>query len=174
MTYYRYSPYPCYPPQPKRNYWKWWLTLVVAVVIGAMILVAVGLHSTVTTTTSPTSSAPTVSTSSQWLDAVCKPGEVIQGGGNGKWLTGADGGHDSCGASQGHGWIYAGQYSSESLARHDARIMQITGSTAMVPDTGGYMLFTNPTDPTGVSLEPLTQFGFTITTRQGYSPDIGW
>jgi hypothetical protein len=103
------------------------------------------------------------SSSEQWFQAVCKSGTFRGGGGNGQWLSNSVS-RSSCGSSQVPSvWIFIGQYSSDYLARNDAALYHF-GSSAMTRDTDGYMLFAAPTDRSAASLQPLVQFGFTITT----------
>lgn len=104
------------------------------------------------------------SSSDQWFNAVCQQGFFRDGGGNGQWFTNAVG-RASCASSQNPSiWIFIGQYTSEYLADNDAALFRLGGgATAMMGHTDGYWLFAGLTDKSGISLQPLTQFGFTIT-----------
>ena len=174
---YYYPPRPTrYPPPPTRRSTKtaWIMVAILAVVgviglaiFGVMMLRPVKYH------LDPSSGGPAKtkvvpSTQDQWFAAVCKPGTFFDGGGNGQWLTDSVG-RGSCSSSVTRDWIYIGQYSSKYLAQNDAAMSSglSHGSSAIVQDTNGYMLFVAPTDRTGASLQPLAQFGFTITPAQG-------
>lgn len=102
------------------------------------------------------------------VGSVCQsgPGAFRDNPGNGQWLTQADLGRASCEARGYTGWIFIGQYSSQSVASSDAEMFlhgHRIGSSAIGRGGGAYMLFVSQTDNTGGSLQPLTSYGFTIT-----------
>lgn len=175
MTYYgpSYPPNPSYgPPYPNynvrtnqfRRYWKWWAALIAVALLVLVVVGVIALANTSSTTNAgspPTSSTIPASNSDQWDDAVCKPGTFLGGRGNGLPNAEQEG---FCLSSSNLGSISFGQYSSEYLARNDAAMLRGTASSAMLPDENGYALFVALSDRTGASLQPLAQFGFTITT----------
>lgn len=131
--------------------------------VGLLLLVIAGLHSSNSSTTArsgATTQTARSSTSDQWFAAVCQPGTFHNGGR--EVLPNAEAGA-SCMTSPRGGPIFAGQYSSLFVARNDAAVFHMGSSAIIATDSGGYALFVAPTDRSGASLQPLAQFGFTIT-----------
>jgi len=157
------------PPAQRGPSYAKLIAFVAVALLGAItvVMVAAGLHKS--TTTASGGSTHTTSTiipgsSDDWYAAVCQPGTFHDGGGNGQWLTNSVG-RASCGSSVNIAiWIFIGQYSSEYMPRNDAALFgRAGGSSAMLRDTDGYMLFVAPTDRTGAALQPLAKYGFTIS-----------
>lgn len=162
------------PPEarPGPNYAKP-ITIGVMALLGivVIVIVAIGIHNSVTTATTTARGGSTDATSAiirgssdDWYAAVCRSGTFQDGGGNGQWLTNAVG-RASCDSSVSmQNWIFIGQYSSDYLARNDSALFKRAGgSSAMIRDTDGYMLFLSPTDKTGATLQPLAKYGFAIS-----------
>ena len=176
MTYYP-PPYPPpvprqpYPPPPvaprQPNYAK--VSAFVAVALLAVItlvVLVVGLHRSGSTTTAstPTTSTLIQSSSDDWFDAVCRPGSLRSDYGS-RLPNALSGGY--CVSSVDGLAIDIGQYNSEYAARNDGMGQYVTGSYAIIRDTGGWMLFRNINDKTGASLQPLAKFGFVVTSGRG-------
>jgi hypothetical protein len=62
-----------------------------------------------------------------------------------------------------YGPIWIVQFSSPGAARSEAARENLLGATVIATISGKTVLFSAPADWTGASLEPLAQFGFTIT-----------
>jgi hypothetical protein len=142
------------------------VALAVAAIIAVIGLVAV-LHHTGSTTTGsgsvPTTSMIRPSSSDDWYAAVCRPGTFHNGSGH---LHNADHGTASCLSPSG-GPILMGEYSSAYMARNDAAFFSMGSSASLVADSGVTVLFIAPADYTGTALQPLAQYGFTITSSRG-------
>lgn len=168
-------PYPPPLPPPGRNYAKVVALVAIALLaVGVLVLVVLGLHISGSATTpggGMATSAPVV--------AVCKPGSygrpsqryapTFQGAtdvavcmGKLPWTT-DDPVAEGFDPSDRYGPIWIVQFSSLAAARNEATTDNLAGATTIGTVDGRTVLFFAPADWTGASLEPLAQFGFTVT-----------
>lgn len=157
QTAYSYPPQPLPPRTPWRR--KWWVWTTAGIAVFAIILVAIGVNSSTTPSTSDSASASTHSTQDEWLEAVCKPGTFRNGGR--EILRNADG-QASCSARLSGSPIILGQYSDEYMARNDVTALHMPSAIART-DSGDWEVFISFGDPSGRALEPLAELGFTVT-----------
>ena len=177
-TPYRGAPYPVpYPPRPpqpppRRNYAKVIALVAVALLaVMALVVVVIVLRSSGNSTTTTATSAPaTTSTSEQWYAAVCQPGTLRFGVGGTMFPHADSDGYCLSNASSMSRPIWIAVYSRVDVGwmKEDpgAKYHPFAWAT-IVADNGDTVLIVAPNDSTGASLEPLAQFGFTITPSQG-------
>ncbi|MES3664270.1 DUF2510 domain-containing protein [Mycobacterium intracellulare] len=160
--------YPASPPgQVGANHAKV-ITFVTIGVLAIVLLVLVAVfavrnHAVSKAGDSHRSTVPH-SNSDQWFAALCRPGSMRTDQGT-RLPNAVSGGF--CVSSVDGLAIDFGQYNSEYAARNDGRGQFANGSYAIIKDTDGWMIFRDVNDSTGASLQPLAQYGFTITSGHG-------
>jgi hypothetical protein len=163
-------PYPQpVPPQRRSNAKVMGIVALAVLVVGLLVIVGVALHSS---GSSPAAGGGT--NTSAPVAAVCQPGSYKHPGQEatpsfgdatdiavctGKIAWTADP-PDRPGEEYGPIWII--QFASLDAARDEVAEGQLAGATAIATIDGKTVLFFAPADMTGVSLQPLTQFGFTV------------
>lgn len=144
------------------------IALVTIGVLVAVVLILVAVfafrNNGVNTASSSHRSTVPNSNSDQWFAAVCRPGSLRTDQGT-RLPNAVSGGF--CVSSVRGSALDFGQYSSEYVARNDGRGQFVSGSYAIIKDTDGWMIFRDINDRTGASLQPLAQYGFTITSGHG-------
>lgn len=109
-----------------------------------------------------TSSASAHAMPSNEIQAVCRPSSFYNGGRPFLQFADAQG---FCLSFKGNP-ILIGQYKSMDTMSADAMTYN-TGSIATHNDNDEVSAFFSPKDPSGQSLQPLAQFGYTVTHRTG-------
>jgi hypothetical protein len=157
--------YPPYPPPSGRvgpNHTK----VIVFVTIGALVfglILVIAVFALARDNAGSHASTVPNSNSDQWFAAICRPGSLRTDQGT-RLPNAVSGGF--CVSSVDGLAIDFGQYNSEYAARNDGRGQFVTGSYAIIKDTDGWMLFRDINGKSGASLQPLAQYGFTITAAQ--------
>jgi len=164
--------YPYPPPLPPQPRTRAKAVAVVALslsAIGLLVLVVIGLHGS----GGATAAHDQVATSTE-IAAICQPGSfehksgqdapTFQGANDVAMCTAKIGAFPEAPTpSEQHGPIWIVQFPSSSAARNEARAENMVGATAITTIGGKTVLFCATADWTGASLEPLTQFGISIT-----------
>jgi hypothetical protein len=165
-------PYPYMPPLPTsgRNYAKVVALVALALLaVGVLVLVVVGLHISGSTTTP----GGAIATSAP-VAAVCKPGSykrpsqrdgpTFQGATDLAVCTATVAAFpDAPVPSERYGPIWIVEFPSLGAARNEAMAERFVGATAIATIGEKNVLFVATADWAGAALEPLAQFGFTIT-----------
>ena len=177
QVYYPQAPLPQYVPPPRRRpHYGLWALLIIAGTTVALL----GVIALVTVLTPPKPMNDPIATSAQ-VAAVCQAGSYHKDGRDAPdW--GVPGVTDEAwctaqiaaitvpkGFNPNDRWggIRIIQFSSLGAARDFAAIWGVLSAMTITTIDGKTVLFGAAGDPAGVSLQPLAQFGFTITPAQG-------